>query len=482
MHETQAGTPQSQHGPPQGGTPQPSQSSQPPSTHPPQSQGAPSQATPNPQPQQLPPQQQPGQQPGQPGQQQQQQQGPQSQQTTPQNPQALAAQREQQMKVQQNAILLQRMNRQYNSPALILNSYAEHLSAFQSRGEALDLAYWTAFVDRFFSPMGVLRQGIWNSQTGSKIFEISTPALARYYLTQFTSGIRHIQMIVEGATECEGVNGGHVVDSGRTSFIYWYTNESQVFTHGTLRASFDMNNKIELLNISVQSHNEYIPRSVLQQSLDTMEQKQSPKLAKSAAKRAQKQTQSIVLPESMVTSNGVPGAVIQFLEVAETMSQMQLLFNFSSQNPHLPANDALRGLVSNFHQTPPNPNQTFQNPMAAGMQAMGRNPTMGPPSQFASPAMAHLGLPGGQGSPHLTGSAHASPAQSQLSGPPGMQVQPSPAGVNNSPNVGGNKRRRASTVKQENDESQGEVNGNAPGSGKVKASPRVPKRQKGAAS
>lgn len=62
-------------------------------------------------------------------------------------------------------------------------------------------------------------------------------------------------------------------------------------------------------------------------------------------------------------------------------------------------------------------------------------------------------------------------------------VQPSPVGVNNSPNVGGNKRRRASTVKNEPDDggAGGEVNGTVQGTAKVKASPRVPKRQKGAA-
>ncbi|KAJ5290852.1 hypothetical protein N7478_000103 [Penicillium angulare] len=479
MHETQTGTPQSQHGPPQSGTPQPNQPSQPPSTHPPQSQGGvPAQVTPNPQPQQLPPSQQPGQQPGQSGQQQQPQQG-QGQQQASQNPQALAA-HEAQMKAQ-NAIMMQRMNRQQNSGVMILNSYAEHLSGFSSRGEAADLSYWSTFVDRFFSPAGVLRQGVFNNLTGAKQFEILTPALARYYLTQFKSGIRHIQMIVEAAREQES-SSGHVVESPRTSFIYWFSNDTQVFTHGNLRAHFDLNNKIEMLNITVTSHNEYIPRQLLQ-SLEAQEQKQSPKVAKNAAKRAQKQSPSLSLPESMVNANGIPTAVTQFLEVAETMSQMQMLFTFSNQNPHLPAPDALHGLLNNWQQAAnTNPNPAFGNPMAPGMQPMGRNPNMGPPSQFASPAMAHLGLPGAQGSPHLTGSAHASPAQSQLAGPPGMQIQPSPAGISNSPNVGGNKRRRASTVKQENEDAGSvDVNGNAPGSGKVKASPRVPKRQKGAA-
>ncbi|KAJ5826216.1 hypothetical protein N7474_003354 [Penicillium riverlandense] len=113
-----------------------------------------------------------------------------------------------------------------------------------------------------------------------------------------------------------------------------------------------------------------------------------------------------------------------------------------------------------------------------------RGPNMNTPTQFASPAMAHLGLPGVQGSPHMVGSGHASPAQSQMAGPPGMQppMQPSPVGVGNSPNVGGNKRRRASTVKMEGEDAGGnEVNGTAPGSGKVKPSPRVPKRAKGQA-
>lgn len=73
-----------------------------------------------------------------------------------------------------------------------------------------------------------MRQGVYNPQSGAKQFEISTPALARYYFTQFTSGIRQIQMLVEGARETALPNGGHVVDSRKTSFIYWFTNDTQV--------------------------------------------------------------------------------------------------------------------------------------------------------------------------------------------------------------------------------------------------------------
>lgn len=251
-----------------------------------------------------------------------------------------------------------------------------------------------------------------------------------------------------------------------------------------------MNNKIEMLDIIVTNHTEFIPRSQLL-ALEAAEQKQSPKVTKNAAKRAQKQAPqpSLSLPESMVTANGVPTPVMGFLEVAETISQMQMLFQFSQQNPQLSPPEALRGLVTTLQTQKPNSGYAG-GAMGPGMQpGPNARPPMNGPSQFASPGMAHLGLPGAQGSPHLTGSAHGSPAQSQLTGPPGMQagVQPSPAGVGNSPNVGGNnKRRRASTIKRESEEGGGsnEVNGTAPptkAKAKVSASPRVPKRQKGQA-
>lgn len=133
------------------------------------------------------------------------------------------------MKAQQHQMMMQQQRmRAHGQSILTLHSYAEHLSNFQSRGEAADLNYWEIFVERFYSPGGVLRQGVWNPQVGSKQFEISTPALARYYLTQFTSGIHHIQMAVEGARERDTPNGGHIVESPRTSFIYWFANDCQV--------------------------------------------------------------------------------------------------------------------------------------------------------------------------------------------------------------------------------------------------------------
>lgn len=115
-------------------------------------------------------------------------------------------------------------------------------------------------------------------------------------------------------------------------------------------------------------------------------------------------------------------------------------------------------------------------------------PVMNGPNQFASPGMAHLGIPQAQGSPHIGGPNHTpSPAQNPGVGGVAMMHQMSAQGsnlsgsqgpsTNTSPNVS-NKRRRPSQIKLEEENAAQEGGG----SNKVKPSPRIPsKRQKGAA-
>lgn len=94
-----------------------------------------------------------------------------------------------------------------------------------------DLNYWVTFVDRFFSPRGVFRHSVLiveSAETSSKQYEITFPALARYFYTHFESGIKNMQMIVERATEKELPNNTHFIESQKSSFIYWFDSGSQV--------------------------------------------------------------------------------------------------------------------------------------------------------------------------------------------------------------------------------------------------------------
>lgn len=92
-----------------------------------------------------------------------------------------------------------------------------------------DINHWRRFVQEFYSPGGVMRQALWNSSTReTKQFEITTQVLARYYFTLFESGIRNVQIMLENTRETVLPNQGHIVDSPKTSFIYWFENGCHV--------------------------------------------------------------------------------------------------------------------------------------------------------------------------------------------------------------------------------------------------------------
>jgi hypothetical protein len=109
-----------------------------------------------------------------------------------------------------------------------MSTGAPRLSAQEAK-QRDDLSYWLTFVDRFFSPKGVLRHSVWmTDENSNKQYEITFPGLARYFHTHFESGVKNMQMIVEKGSERELPNNGHYIESSKSSFIYWFDNGSQV--------------------------------------------------------------------------------------------------------------------------------------------------------------------------------------------------------------------------------------------------------------
>jgi len=103
-------------------------------------------------------------------------------------------------------------------------------SAAQGAKQRDDLEYWSKFVNQFFSPKGVLRHTVWvaDDAPSNKQYEITFPALPRYYHTHFESGIKTMQMTVERGTEKELPNNGHYIESPKASFVYWFDTGAQV--------------------------------------------------------------------------------------------------------------------------------------------------------------------------------------------------------------------------------------------------------------
>ncbi|KAI0891331.1 hypothetical protein F4806DRAFT_489539 [Annulohypoxylon nitens] len=502
----------------------------------PQPQGQPQQQGQQPQPQQQPGQQQPGPQPGQqpppnsqgpqraptpavaqPNQPQtqgpnpaqgNQPQQPQSQ-GQPQQPTAQPLQAGQHIQIPagvQQQLLHQQQHKNDGMKGhclLKLLQFGEHLSGYQGSRTKDDLSYWNSFVAQFFSPRGVFRLSLFdvgiempNAEHGDKQYEITQPALARYFHTHFESGIRRINLTFEkGITDRPLPNGCHFIENQKANLTYWFDN-SHVVATGTLRAQFDSEQKLELLEFITQGHEEYHSRKMVIEAakpahnwvkdwlrVNGQDSRLSPEMSKKG-KKPMKSPQvpppDIDLPQSAVKQNsGITEAVFQFLEIIEVVGQMNPLFNFYHTHPGLSPYAALEQYVSQ------NISNASQQPVVNGQQSNGppnpRTPSFGQFPMGASPAATHLQLPN---SPHI-----GSPAQGHMQAP-GMQLQQSQQGTNSSgpsanTSPASNKRRRPSTVKTEEEGGAptpssmgGQVNGVGMANKKPSTTPRLQKRVK----
>lgn len=106
-----------------------------------------------------------------------------------------------------------------------MSKFSANIYSVVQDDEEKGLEYWLHFVDEFYSPSGVLRRGVYSQEQGTKQFAISYPALPRYYLTEFNSGVRRIQMVIENATEKVFSNGTYTVEC-LVTFFYWFDNEA----------------------------------------------------------------------------------------------------------------------------------------------------------------------------------------------------------------------------------------------------------------
>lgn len=168
-----------------------------------------------------------------------------------QQPQGMNPQQQAQAQAQAAALMQQRQqgDKLRGQCLMKLMQFGDHLSNFSNVSKPLssyisngisrmtaqgnkqkdDLHYWTTFVNQFFSPKGVLRHSLWFVDEGSsKQYEITFPALARYFHTHFESGIKTMQFVTEKAHEKDLPNNGHYIESQKSSFIYWFDNGAQV--------------------------------------------------------------------------------------------------------------------------------------------------------------------------------------------------------------------------------------------------------------
>lgn len=449
--------------------------------------------------------------------QQQQQQGPSQAQQQAHQAQLQAAQQSAIAHNMANQQALRQMRDLKGQCTLKLLSFAEHLNGFPGSKGKDDTQYWDNFVRMFFAENGVFRYTLPNTdenEQSEKSYDITFHALPRFFHTQFDSGVKNIQLVMDKTTELQPNNGRHVIENSKASMVYWFEGGSHIVATGTLRATFDPQQKMDLLEFITSSHEEYISRKLVIEAakpahnwvkdwhkVNTQNDgKQSPEMSKKGKARLMKSPQApppdLDLPHSAVKQNvGVTEAVYQFLEMVDIMGQMGPLFQYYHAHPGMAPYSALEQYVNQIN-TPAQQNMNMNMAMNMNMnmnmangqppmqQGGPRTPSFGQFQMGQSPAQAHQMLPA---SPHI-----GSPAPGQMQAP-SMQLQASQQGTSSSgPSANtspaqNNKRRRPSGVKNEEDgpgsaptpatAGTPQINGVQ---GKTKPpTPRMPKRVKG---
>lgn len=84
----------------------------------------------------------------------------------------------------------------------------------------------------FFAENGVFRYTIPNTDENEqpeKSYDITFHALPRYFHTQFDSGVRNIQLVMDKITEFPPSNNGrHVIETTKANMVTWFEGGSHV--------------------------------------------------------------------------------------------------------------------------------------------------------------------------------------------------------------------------------------------------------------
>ncbi len=207
------------------------------------------------------------------------------------------------------------------SAVLRLYQYIDCVTAPHDAQGKHDIEFWRRVIGDFFTEGAAIRYGLWNETTKEcKTFEMSTSIAPRFYQSLFANGIRQMQILLENAREFTPNASIHVVDSQRACCVFWYENGCQVFQRGSIKAVFNaaMAMRMEMFDINIGEHAEYLPRSLLQPP--SASGSPPPPIPQSS------------IPDSLVNDYGMPLGTMRCLEIAESVSQMRDLIGFVMQN------------------------------------------------------------------------------------------------------------------------------------------------------
>ncbi|KAF9902888.1 hypothetical protein EC991_004400 [Linnemannia zychae] len=201
------------------------------------------------------------------------------------------------------------------------------------------MQFWERFVTKFYGAAGRMRLTLLHTITGdSKIFELVTPSLPRYYHRNAEAGVKEMQLILDSPTRPASALP-LVIEYPSISIVYHYTSGSKVFTKGSLKATFTHDLKFDLLEIVSQEFTEYVPRPLDDPSNSPAPEVKSEGKKKGGSKKTAISSKKVMpmIPESTINEFGISPKTLRLLELADMFSKMNDLLHYTAYIKRGPA-------------------------------------------------------------------------------------------------------------------------------------------------
>ncbi|KAI0079755.1 hypothetical protein K474DRAFT_1658849 [Panus rudis PR-1116 ss-1] len=226
--------------------------------------------------------------------------------------------------------------------------------------DKLQLPFWQAFVDRYFTTKAILKFTLWkdNQKSEAKPFEIGLRILPRFFLVTSQSGVKSMNLSLDGARERLITPTHASIECTQAVWTFRYVNGYIVTLRGPLMAHVhvvtamasprqpQMPLKFESFSFDATLHDKFISVD----AIDGTRLADSPPPSRppdptitsvSGVERVSRGAEDVdrqepkvyfdraTIPAEPVNAFGIPQATMRCLELAESVAQMQDLLDFS---------------------------------------------------------------------------------------------------------------------------------------------------------
>ena len=242
------------------------------------------------------------------------------------------------------------------------------------------LGWWQNGVEKFFADKGFLRLTLWKDglRQEAKPFDVGKPVLPRFFLVTTQSGVKSMQLALDGARERLVTVDHAVVECVQAYWFYRYSNGYTVVLRGPLTVHIlaenvgnaeqpDYHCKISEFNFDAKNIEKHLAVEDIQgvrlsldpppNAADDEMQYDEPRIHFSRAH----------IPGEPVNAFGIPQATMRCLELSESVTTMSDLISFAQSNDLGPA-EALKAYASKLGEA--HRNRSYGNPFFPNNQGL----------------------------------------------------------------------------------------------------------------